>query len=177
MRIGFDEPDSVTNLIPSLNDYPLSDIIIHPRTSKQMYKGEVDLKSFAKCVELSKHEITFNGDINSVLCFDKLNSEFALKKWMIGRGAIRNPFLPLEIKRKAPATYEEKIMLIKGFHNYVFSEYSAIMKSQTHILDKMKGQWFYLSDFFPSKSKEIKRIKKTTTINNFIFETENIFSL
>lgn len=176
MRLGFDAPDAIFQLLPEFNSFPIEEIVIHPRTAKQMYTGVTDLNSFEKCLELSKHEIVYNGDIISASQFQEMSERFKLKKWMIGRGALRNPFLPDEIKSGKEIPIEEKYSRLKRFHDEIFSEYSNKIENKTHILDRMKGQWFYLGSFFDNRKKELKKIKKTSSIKKYLEETEIIFS-
>jgi tRNA-dihydrouridine synthase B len=46
VRLGVSDPSELMKVIPVLNRYPLSEIIIHPRTAEQMYDGQVDLDAF-----------------------------------------------------------------------------------------------------------------------------------
>jgi tRNA-dihydrouridine synthase len=141
-----------------------------------MYTGVTDLDSFEKCLELSRHVIVYNGDIISASQFQEMSKRFKIKKWMIGRGALRNPFLPDEIKSGKEIPIEEKYSRLKHFHDEIFSEYSNKIENKTHILDRMKGQWFYLGSFFDYRKKELKKIKKTSSIKKYLEETEIIFS-
>jgi len=99
LRIGRRNPDEIFDLLPIFNTFPLTEIIIHPRTGEQMYNGSVDLDVFAQCLEKSDHPIVYNGDINDIKTFRALEERFPqIKRWMIGRGALADPFLPEEIK-------------------------------------------------------------------------------
>lgn len=46
-RLGFQDGGDFATLLPDLEQYPLKEIIIHPRTGKQLYRGTVDLNGFA----------------------------------------------------------------------------------------------------------------------------------
>ena len=88
VRLGLKTADEIFKLIPVFNQYPLEDVIIHPRTGKQMYSGEPDLDTFEKCLELSQHRIVYNGDITCLNSFQDLADRFkAIDNWMIGRAA------------------------------------------------------------------------------------------
>ena len=86
-------------LIPIFNRFPLEELVIHPGTGAQMYDGEVDLDMFEQCLGLSQHRVAYNGDIDSLEKFKMLSQRFgSVKRWMIGRGLIGNPFLSEKIK-------------------------------------------------------------------------------
>lgn len=99
VRLGVSDPSELMNLIPVLNRYPLSEVIIHPRTAEQMYEGEVDLDAFAECHKLIGHPVCYNGDINSLEFFQTLEARLpTIGNWMLGRGLLANPFLCEQIK-------------------------------------------------------------------------------
>ncbi|MDM8539413.1 tRNA-dihydrouridine synthase family protein, partial [Desulfobacterales bacterium HSG17] len=98
-RLGRNNADEIFDLMPVFNRYPLTELIIHPRTGIQMYEGLTDLNTFEKCVEMSNHPVVYNGDIVDIQRYQKLCSRFkTINRWMIGRGALMNPFLPDTIK-------------------------------------------------------------------------------
>ncbi len=55
MRLGLYNADEIFKLIPILNDYPLDNITIHPRTGRQQYSGQVDLNTFEEVLPLIRH--------------------------------------------------------------------------------------------------------------------------
>ena len=63
LRLGWNDPQDILRLMPVLNEFPLSGVIIHPRTGIQMYEGDVDLDTFAMAAALCRHKVTYNGDI------------------------------------------------------------------------------------------------------------------
>lgn len=99
VRLGIRGTDLLAERLDLLNEFPLSEIIIHPRTAQQMYEGEVDLDAFAAVYGLCHAPVTYNGDIFSVSDFCALRRRFPdVSRWMIGRGLVADPFLPQEIR-------------------------------------------------------------------------------
>ena len=177
LRIGLKYPDEVLQLIPIFNQYPLEELIIHPRTGVQMYEGEVDLDMFEHCLNLSKHGVVYNGDIDSVEKLEMLFKRFgSIERWMIGRGLLANPFLAEKIKFNTEKSYDEKIKIMKAFHDNLFAEYLKILSGPSHITNKMKEIWTYMGDFFENGKKIKKRIWKTHHRDNYIDVVNKIFS-
>jgi len=86
-------------LIPVLNKYPLSEVIIHPRTAEQMYGGAVDLGAFEVAYNELKLPVCYNGDINDLAFFQTVQNHFPeIERYMLGRGLLAIPFLCEEIK-------------------------------------------------------------------------------
>ncbi len=172
-RLGLESPDELLALLPSLDSYPLSEIIIHGRLGKQLYKGRSDKKSFARCLKASKHSIVYNGDITTLDEFNSLKLQFPeINKWMIGRGVLSNPFLAGEI---AGNEVKDKLWQLQNFHNDLYSCYRELLSGQAHLLGRMKQLWFYLSMFFPPQKKTWKKIKKCNTEQHYQDVIENLF--
>lgn len=106
MRLGYRDNHEIDQIIPILNDYPLASVIVHPRIGKQMYGGQPDLERFAEVLPLIKHPVIYNGDICTVYDYGRIRSRFPqVHDVMIGRGALYNPLLPMEIRATFPADF------------------------------------------------------------------------
>jgi tRNA-dihydrouridine synthase B len=176
LRIGLTYPAEVLELIPIFNRFELEELIIHPRTGEQMYEGKVDLDIFEQCLNLSKHRVVYNGDIDSLEKLEMLTKRFAsVDRWMIGRGLIGNPFLAEKIKFNTEKPYNEKIKIIRAFHDQLFTEYSKILSGPSHITNKMKEIWTYMGSFFENGDKIRKRINKTHHRDNYVDIVNKIF--
>lgn len=127
-RLGYFSPDEIDAIIPIFNKYPLSELIIHPRIGKQLYKGEADVKRFTALIPYINAPLVYNGDIFSVESFERIRRVIygglrvkpamtpieetspksviagkdpqspVLKGYMLGRGVLANPFLAEDIK-------------------------------------------------------------------------------
>jgi len=177
LRIGVKYPDEVLQIIPIFNQYPLEELIIHPRTGEQMYEGKVDLDIFEQCLNLSKHRVVYNGDIDSLEKLEMLEKRFgSIERWMIGRGLIANPFLAEKIKFNTEKPYDEKVKIMRTFHDNLFDEYLKVLSGPSHITNKMKEIWTYMGDFFENGKKIKKRIWKTHHKDNYIDVVNKIFN-
>ncbi|MBP1710702.1 MAG: tRNA-dihydrouridine synthase [Deltaproteobacteria bacterium] len=176
LRTGLKHSDEALHLIPLFNRFDLDELIIHPRTAVQMYEGDVDLDMFERCLNLSEHGVVYNGDIYSIDDFNALAGRFPqVKSWMIGRGLIGNPFLAENIKFNTEKTRNEKIKIIRDFHDDLFDEYSKILSGPAHITNKMKEIWAYMAGFFANAEKIRKKINKTHHRDTYIDVVNKIF--
>jgi tRNA-dihydrouridine synthase len=179
LRLGRTDPAEIIPVMETLNRYPLARIIVHPRIGTQMYRGTVDLAGFALARERCAHPIMYNGDITSVALFESISERFpSVEGWMIGRGALRDPFLPARIKAsKDGATMNIAAMnvaamnvaaigdekTLRAFHEDLADSYREVLSGETHFLDKMKEVWTYLGTSFPGRDKELARIARAKT--------------
>lgn len=176
LRLGLKYPDEILELIPIFNRFGIEELIIHPRTAGQMYDGEVDLDMFGQCLDLLKHRVVYNGDIDSAEKLEMLKSRFgAVGRWMLGRGLIANPFLAEKIKSNTEKPYNEQIKIMRVFHDDLFNEYSKVLSGPSHITCKMKEIWTYMAGFFENGAKIRKRIWKTHHRDNYIDVVNKVF--
>lgn len=167
VRLGFKDKKEIQALLPRLDQFPLKEIIIHPRIGKQLYRGQADRQAFADCSKLSQHLLVYNGDINTSEDFQELATRFkGIKRWMIGRGALTNPLLPGEI-RGIHFTSGERKELLRGFHDDLYSQLQKRLSGPGHLLNRMKQIWAYYIGSFPKKYQILKKIRKASTTRQY----------
>ncbi len=174
-RIGRKDKEEIFELLPIFNRFPLAEVIIHPRTGLQMYDGRVDLDTFERCLDHCHHPVMYNGDIVDADFFRTVAKRFpTVSGWMIGRGALANPFLCAQIKERELPT--EPIATLAAFHDEIFLRYQELLNGPSHLLGRMKGLWFYLAHSFQGSNKLLKKIQKTKNITRYKELTRQIFS-
>jgi tRNA-dihydrouridine synthase len=175
MRLGRTTADEIYPLLPILDRYPLAEIIIHPRTARQMYSGRPDLGTFERCLGLTCHRVVYNGDIVDVDGFEALRARFpGIDTWMIGRGALADPFLPAEIRAGfGPA--EDKVARFKAFHDDLFERTRERLSGPGHLLDRMKGYWTYFAAAFTEGAALAKQIHRTFHLPRYVDTVERFF--
>ena len=177
MRLGLQQRQEAFTLLPLLNQYPLSEIIIHPRLGRQLYRGVPDWEGFAECLHLSRHQLVYNGDITSLAVYQQLRSRFpAINSWMIGRGAVANPFLPAAIRQQAPDVTAARHQLLSSFHDQLYQRYQQRLAGPGHLLGKMKQLWLYLIASFPEQQRMVKKITKAGTTEQYLTAVREIFA-
>ena len=165
MRTGLQSHDEIFQIIDVLNEFPLSEIILHPRFGKQLYRGEADENVFTEVHKMLTHSLVYNGDIESAENLNRLNLLFGdITTWMIGRGILKNPFLPLLLKGGCLPEIEQQVIIMRNFHNEIFLKYSNFLNGSSHILMRMEKFWSYFSFAFPDQHKTFKRIKKASNL-------------
>lgn len=158
-RLGRYVEYEIFRLIPVFNRYPLSEVILHPRTGVQMYEGVPHLDVFERCLEAIDHPVAYNGDITRRSDFTRLAERFPkVDRWMIGRGALINPFLAASIKSEQDE-FPDPIGTYQRFHDALFAAHREVFSGPAHLLDRMKGFWFYFSQAFEAPRKFLKEIR------------------
>jgi tRNA-dihydrouridine synthase len=176
MRMGYENPTEILDVFPILDRFPIKNIAIHARIGKQLYKGGVDLDSFQKCLDHTKHKIYYNGDITSVEKLRMMQDRFpSIDHWMIGRGLISDPFLPSMIKNNTTEYPKNRLEIFENFHDTIYHDYDAYLSGPTPIRMKMLGFWEYFSESFSNPQKTFKKIKKAGNSKNYEAAVKEIF--
>ncbi|ABX42253.1 tRNA dihydrouridine synthase [Lachnoclostridium phytofermentans] len=171
-RIGRDNPEEFHDLMSIFNQYPLEELIIHPRIQKDMYKNTPNLPVFAEGLLLSKHEVCYNGDIFTVDDYKNFIANFPqVKAVMLGRGIIANPAIIQEITLGKGLDKS----ILKEFHSRLVIDYQRILSGDRDVLFKMKEVWHYWSFIFTNSEKYIKKIRKAQRISDYVLAVENLF--
>jgi tRNA-dihydrouridine synthase len=176
MRLGRTTADEIFRLLPVLNRYPLREITIHPRTARQMYTGQPDLATFKACLDHIRHPVTYNGDITDLAGFQELSARFPqIGCWMIGRGALSNPFLPAEIKGGAHGA-DGKGERFRAFYADLFGRYREILSGPGHLMGRMKGFWTYFAVNFRNGEMTGKQIHRAHQLSRYLDIVERFFA-
>jgi tRNA-dihydrouridine synthase len=164
IRLGLNHPEESERLIENLRNYPISEIIIHPRLGVAQYEGVVDLARFEKLYQSATQPIIYNGDIKTLQDIEMLHKRFPkLEQFMLGRGLLKNPFLAEEI-RNNDSTPKKKTR----FWNF-YDEYQEVLliHFQNHqgILSHLKELWRYFYVFFNLNDTELNDFLRSTTLS------------
>lgn len=168
-RLGMYEPEEFFRLLAIYNEYPIRELIIHPRTRQDFYKESLHPEIFQYAYEHSKNPITFNGEIRSLDQVADLEKEYpAMQSVMIGRGLIAKPGFLMQaedgslLENKARSKKR-----LKEFLDCLLEEYREVMSADIHALFKMKEIWIYMAPYFTNYEKYLKKIKKTDKLMEY----------
>ncbi len=92
-RLGFDDTASFDNLLAIFSRHSIDLLTVHGRTVSQMYRRPVYYDLIARAAALLPCPVLANGDIQSARKAADVLNETKAAGLMIGRGAIRNPWL------------------------------------------------------------------------------------
>ncbi len=174
MRLGYKDCSEARELLPRLDAYPLTEIIIHPRLGVQLYRGSTLPEEFQICSELTRHTMVYNGDIASVSDYTRLAGRFpSVNRWMLGRGLVANPFLAQEIKGGSVSDQVRQEVL-RAFHQDLFQAMKQRLSGPGHLLGKMKQVWIYFIGSFPGKEKLLKKITRAANEQAYLAAVEAV---
>jgi len=177
MRMGYEDTSDILTLLPALNQFPLSEVIVHARYGKQLYTGSCDHDRFEESIPLTNHKLIYNGDIASVEDFRKLKQRFpSIHHWMIGRGAVSNPFLFEMIQEDEDEMPEDWKEVFFQFVQLLLDSQLKESSNEGNVLIKMKHFWEFFSTTFDDGTSVYRKIKKATSIQHYSEIVEEICS-
>ncbi len=93
MRIGFDSTDHFDRVIDLVNEHHVDLLSVHGRTVKEMYRSEVHYDFIARAAARARCPVLANGNVTSAARAAVILDETRAAGVMIGRHAIRNPWI------------------------------------------------------------------------------------
>ena len=190
-RLGYFSPDEIEAILPIFNKFPLSELIIHPRIGKQLYKGEADVERFKALIPYINAPLVYNGDIFSVEDFGRIREMVQpVNEFMLGRGILANPFLAEDIKASVIARHEAiqdngldchaslAMTRTERLHAYVLDLYEDRLRhagGSPMVLGRMKELWSYLMNSFEEPQVVWRKIKKINALKEYEDAVETIF--
>ncbi|MEY4631993.1 MAG: hypothetical protein RIQ81_2113 [Pseudomonadota bacterium] len=108
VRTGFHDPAEFPRIIEALKGLPLAQVSVHGRTRPQRYLGRADLGLIDLAARnLDPVKVVGSGDICDLASADSAAATApGVRTWIIGRGALRNPWIFEELRTGNPVSIE-----------------------------------------------------------------------
>ncbi len=171
-RLGLESPEEFDAILALYCRYPISELIIHPRVRKDLYRHPVRLDAFQSAYESYTRPLTYNGSIVTPTDYEACISRFPnVQGVMIGQGLISDPFLAGKIKKQI----RPDKALLKEFHDRLFNRYALQFQSRNNAATRMKELWYYLIKSFDHGDAYGKKLMRSRSAEEFLSLTSSIF--
>lgn len=171
-RIGFTSPEEFPQLMALFNQYPVSELMIHPRLRKDMYRNQPDMDAFRYALFTATMPICYSGDLFSQDQLTAFTQDYPqVKAVLLGRGLIANPGLSQQGRGEKPLSLNQ----FAAFHWDLYRQYQVCLYGQRPVLQKMKELWYYMICLFPDHQKHAKRLRKSQTLLEFESAVASVF--
>lgn len=172
-RLGMEDPEEILTLMEIYNQFPISEIVLHARVQKDMYKKPARRDIFRQALHVCRHPVCYNGDI--ITPADEIRFEKEIPEAthiMLGRGIIANP----QLQEMVVNGTDRDMGRLKMFHDEICTGYENIMSGDRNVLFKMKELWSYFLWEFPGSEKTERKIKKCTRLSEYKMIVDQWFS-
>ena len=103
MRLGIDRPDEFPALLQAIAPLPLARLTVHGRTRADGYRGHADWAAIQTAAAAARAPVLASGDVWGQATLLQLYQEAPdIHGAMIGRGALRNPWVFAELREQKP---------------------------------------------------------------------------
>ena len=145
-RLGFDTLEDYDKLLAIFAKHSLDLLTVHGRTVKEMYRGEVHYDFIQRTVESVPCPVLANGNVYSARSAEEVLATTGARGWMIGRGAIRNPWIFHQIRQHRRG---EKIFIPTGLDTlrYVRTLYDAVCSPDVKESSQVQKMKKYMNFF------------------------------
>lgn len=172
-RVGRTDIAEAQALAELFAEYPVSELIVHPRLEKDFYSGEVSHAAFEIFRSANPGNICYNGDL-----FNREKvKEFTLRNpgisaVMCGRGFISNPKLAGELAGEPPLTNHE----FEEFYGDLFDVTVKRLSGEKQILLHMKEYWAYWRTVFDDPEMRLKKVFKSKSLPEYKSAVSGVFA-
>jgi nifR3 family TIM-barrel protein len=168
-RIGFDDPAVFDQLLPIFARHSLDLLTVHARTVKEMYRSTVHYEYIARAVATLPCPVVANGNVSSVHRAEEVLTLTGARGLMIGRAAIRNPWIFQQIRqhRRGEPIFQP---IGREVLAYVHALYEAVCDPQVREVSqvqKMKKYLNYISEGVEPTGQFQHAIRRVTTKADF----------
>lgn len=162
-RIGFTQPDEFAALVEIFARHRIDALSIHGRTVAERYQTPVHPEWVRHAVERLACPVIANGNVVDVATGLAYHRQTAAAGLMIGRGAIRNPWIFNQLReafagRQAPAVQRAELL------DYIAELYDAVaaaarnFEERGHVNRMKKYLVFIAQGLDPQFEHEIRRV-------------------
>jgi tRNA-dihydrouridine synthase len=168
-RIGFESPEVFEELLPIFAKHSLDLLTVHGRTVKEMYRSEVHYDYIARAAKHLPCPVLANGNVYSAAKAADVLSRTQARGLMIGRGAIRNPWLFHQIGLHLRG---EPLFIPRGFEvlGYIQALYDSVCSPEVREVaqvQKMKKYLNYIGVGVEPTGQFLHQIRRVTTRTEF----------
>ncbi len=171
-RLGKTTAEGFPALLELYNDYPIRELIVHPRVQADQYHGQPDLEAFAYALAHSRAPVCYNGDLFDAPAVHAFQARFpAVERVMLGRGLAANPGLIGQLRTgEAPTAAQLQL-----FHDRLYAATRARIPDRRALL-RMKEAWRYLGCSFADAERPLRRIRKAQDMAEYDSAVRQLFA-
>jgi len=168
-RIGFDSPAVFDELLPIFARHSLDLLTVHARTVKEMYRTVVHYEFITRAAAELPCPVLANGNVCSAEKADEVLAITGARGLMIGRGAIRNPWLFHQIRQRRQ---NQTLFVPRGIDvlEYIRVLYEAVCSpevGETAQVQRMKKYMNFLGVGVDPGGQFLHQIRRVSTRADF----------
>ncbi len=170
-RVGFESLDEWQKILEIYAQYPIHELIMHPRTRKEFYAGKAHRELCSTVLEGTNLPLVYNGDLFTAEdCLSMMEAYPGAKALMLGRGLIANPALAQQVKGGPGITLD----MLKTFHDRLYHTYLETWPKNA-VIGHMHEIMTYVMHCFEDPAKPRKAMRKATKQEAYLDAVNMLF--
>jgi tRNA-dihydrouridine synthase len=165
-RIGYDSPAEFPRLLDLFRRHPIDALTVHGRTVREMYQPVVHYDAIERAARLMPCPVFANGNVRCAASARRIVGLTGARGLMIGRGAIRNPWIFAQIRADWQGTPPPAPMLpdLRAYIDALFQGTRRPGVSDDAHVGKMKKFLGYIAPGIGLEQAFWKELRPTVTL-------------
>ena len=168
-RVGFDSPEEFPRLLEVFARHDFDALTVHGRTVREMYRTAVHLSRIRDAVDAIAHPVFANGNVLSVRLAKQTIAETGAAGLMIGRGAIRNPWIFRQLREESEGR-PVFIPALRDVREYIEDLFQAVRRpdgTQLGHVAKMKKYLNFIGQGIGGDEAFLREVRRVATEREF----------
>lgn len=171
-RLGFYSAEEFDALLAIFAKHRIDLLTVHGRTVKDRYQSRVDYARIRQAREALPCPVVANGNVLSVRLAEVTLRETGADGLMVGRGAIRNPWIFQQLRERAQFGAARTRPSLRDVFAYIEALYEAVKITgrafrETPHVHKMKKYLNYIGQGVDRDGAFLHQIRRATTEQEF----------
>lgn len=169
MRVGFEEADCFGALLDLVREYRIDLLSVHGRTVRQMYRGEVDYGRIRMAVATVPCPVLANGNITSAARAREVLDFTGSHGVMIGRGAIRNPWIFRQCREHFAGhpVFVPRLQDVRRYVEDLWTIMDVPEVPERNRLNRMKKFLNFIGQGVDAEGRFLHEIRRATAVSDF----------
>ena len=172
-RIGFEDTEPFEGLLDLINKHEIDLLSLHGRTVKEMYWADVHYDYIAEAVRRANCPVLANGNVTSYLKAEGIQKQTGCHGLMIGRSAIRNPWIFRQIREHFAGqdVYQPNLGDVHEYAQLLIETYYKPQVPEINRVNKLKKFFNFIGLSVDPDGQflyEIRRVRSLEAMNDVL---------
>ena len=164
-RIGYTDPAELDALLELFAAHAIDAFVVHGRTVRERYHAHVHLDRIQQAVARLTAPVLANGNVLSVALAHETLAVTGATGLMIGRGAIRNPWLFQQIRDDAAGrpVFQPTLRDLRGYIAHLYEAIRLPHLNETATVARFKKYLNFIAQGITSDEAFLHQIRRVAT--------------